>query len=225
MIRVVVAEDQDLVRAGLVLLLAAEDEVEVVADVADGREAVDAVVAHRPDVVLMDVRMPRMDGVAATREIVALAGPRPRVLVLTTLGHDAAVDACLRAGASGYLLKDARPDQLVGALRLVAHGGSALDPAVTGHVLEGFLRDQDVDPELSRRVASLTEREREVLVGISLGRSNAEIAADLHLGESTVKTHVGRIFSKLGVRERAQAVVIAYQSRLVRVGDSQQPEA
>lgn len=219
MIRVVVAEDQDLVRAGLVMLLKAAQDVQVVADVADGLEAVQAVTAHRPDVVLMDVRMPRMDGVTATQQILALSGSRPSVLILTTLGHDSAVEACLRAGASGYLLKDAQPNQLLGALRLVAHGGSALDPAVTGSVLAGFLRGRVSDPVLRASVDRLTERERDVLIHISRGATNTDIAHALHLGESTVKTHIGRVFAKLGVSDRAQAVVVAYQSGLVRVGE------
>jgi DNA-binding NarL/FixJ family response regulator len=210
MIRVLLADDQPLVRAGLAMLLEAEPDIEVVGECGDGASAVEAALATEPDVVLMDVRMPGMDGVAATGR---LAG-HTRVLILTTYHVDDAVYGALRAGASGFLLKDAVPAELVLAIRAVAAGEAWLDPAVAQRLLTEFAaRPTPVATPASMR--ALTGREREVLILAAQGLSNDEIAAKLFIGESTVKTHLGRVLMKLGVRDRTQAVVAAYQSGLV----------
>ncbi|HEX4977455.1 MAG TPA: response regulator transcription factor [Nocardioides sp.] len=218
MIRVVVADDQHLVRTGLRMILTAVDDVEVVGEAADGHEAVARCVEQRPDVVLMDVRMPGLDGIDATREVVALEDP-PRVLVLTTFDLDDVVYDALRAGASGFLLKDAPEDRLVTAIRVVAEGGSLFAPSVTRRLIEEFARtrgERVAPPSL----ASLTERETEVLRALARGLSNTEIGAELYVSENTVKTHVARILMKLGLRDRVQAVVLAYESGLVGPGVS-----
>jgi DNA-binding NarL/FixJ family response regulator len=216
--RLVVADDQELVRAGFVAVLATQPDLEVVGEAADGREAVDAVRRHRPDVVLMDVRMPRLDGIAATREICADPRSRTRVLILTTFDLDEYVLAALRAGASGFLLKDAPRHSLYAAVRTVAGGDALLAPSVTRRLIEQHLRIEAVPPDLLRRLAALTDREREVLELLARGLTNDQIAARLHLGEATVRTHVGRVYTKAGARDRAQAVVFAYESGLVRAG-------
>ncbi len=216
-IRVVVADDQALVRQGFAALLAAQPDIDVVGDAADGAQAVAAVAALGPDVVLMDVRMPVLDGIEATRRILAGSHDEvPRVLVLTTFDLDDYVYAALRSGASGFLLKDARADELVAAVRVVASGEGLLAPTVTRRLIAEFARRpaaQGVRPE---RLAVLTARETEVLGLVAGGLSNAEIATRLVLAEQTVKTHVGRILGKLGLRDRAQAVVVAYETGLVR---------
>jgi DNA-binding NarL/FixJ family response regulator len=210
--RVVLADDQPLVRTGLRMILAAEPDIEVVGEAADGAEAIALCAELRPDVVLMDVRMPDVDGIEATRAVTAFDDP-PRVLVLTTFDLDEVVYDALRAGASGFLLKDAREDRLTTAIRVVAEGGSLFAPSVTRRLIEEFARrPASLAPEL----ASLTERENDVLRLIARGLSNAEIAAALFVTENTVKTHVARVLMKLGVRDRVQAVVIAYESGLVR---------
>ena len=219
-IRVVVVDDQEMVRAGFAALLGAEPDIEVVATAADGAEGVSVVRRLRPEVVLMDVRMPVLDGIEATRR---LLGPGeahpPRVVMLTTFDADDYVYESLRAGASGFLLKDASPRELADAVRLVAAGDALLAPGVTRRVIEQYAatarRRAPDDPRLSR----LTDREREVLLLVAAGRSNTEIADDLVLAEQTVKTHVSRIFGKLDLRDRAQAVVLAYESGLVTPGE------
>ena len=200
-------------------MLGTQPDFEVVAEAATGREAVDLVRAHRPDVVLMDVRMPGLDGIAATAEICRDPRTRSRVLVLTTFDLDEHVLAALRAGASGLLLKDAPRDNLYAAVRTVAAGVALLAPSVTRRLIERHLRLAQPSAALLHRVGRLTERERGVLTLLARGLSNAAIAANLHLGEATVRTHVGHLFAKIGARDRAQAVVFAYESGVVRAGD------
>ena len=217
MIRVLLADDQAMVRAGFRLILSAEQDMAVVGEAADGAEAVAAARRMRPDVTLMDVRMPRMDGIAATRRLAAEIPAVTRVVVLTTFDADAHVYDALRAGASGFLLKNAPPEELVQAIRVVAAGQALLDPAVTRRVIEEFARNPAPGP-LPREAAALTERELEVLHHVSAGLSNAEIAATLVVSEATVKTHVARLLAKLGLRDRVQAVVWSYEHGLVRPG-------
>ncbi|MCU0270643.1 MAG: response regulator transcription factor [Acidimicrobiales bacterium] len=219
-IRVLVVDDQALVRTGFAMILSAEADLEVVGDAADGLEAVARTRELRPDVVLMDIRMPNLDGVEATRR---LAGPGvedpARVLVLTTFDLDDYVYAALQAGASGFLLKDAPPEELVHAIRVVAGGDALIDPSVTRRLIEQFARSRPGAPAPPPPgLAELTEREVEVLRALARGLSNAEIAAELYVSETTVKTHVGHILTKLGLRDRVQAVVVAYESGLVVPG-------
>jgi DNA-binding NarL/FixJ family response regulator len=212
-VRVLIADDQALVRTGFRKILESESDLEVVGEAADGAEAVERVAVLRPDVVLMDIRMPRVDGLQATRR---LAG-RTRVLILTTFDIDEYVYEALRAGASGFLLKDAPADQLITGIRVVAQGDSLLAPAITRRLIEQFARR----PPPSARpdtVAELTTRELEVLRLLARGLSNAEIAHELIIGDATVKTHVARLLQKLGLRDRVQAVVLAYESGLVQPG-------
>jgi DNA-binding NarL/FixJ family response regulator len=216
-IRVLLADDQTMVRAGFRLILSTEPDISVVGEAADGVEAVSAARRLRPDVTLMDIRMPRLDGIAATRRLGAEDPPVTRVVVLTTFDVDAHVYDALRAGASGFLLKTAPPEELVQAIRLVAGGAALLDPSVTRRVIEEFARTPAPGPP-PVELASLTERELEVLQHVALGLSNAEIAATLVVSEATVKTHVGRMLAKLGLRDRVQAVVFAYERGLVRPG-------
>ena len=216
-LRVVVAEDQALVRAGLVTILRTDPGIEVVGEAADGEEAIAVVRDTRPDVALLDVRMPRLDGLAATRQICAETSTR--VLVLTTFGEDDVVFEALRSGADGFLLKDTRPEDLIAAVHAVAAGENRLDPVVTAAVVGHFRRQSGrpgATPHDSRAVEQLTVREREVLVLIAGGRSNAEIAAELVVSPGTVKTHVANVLAKLGVRDRVQAVIAAYESGLVQ---------
>ena len=219
-IRVLVADDQELVRTGFRLILETEDDITVVAQAADGARAVELARRHQPDVVLMDVRMPTLDGIEATARLVGRdASPAApvRVLMLTTFDMDDYVYAALRNGASGFLLKDTPPEDLVRAIRVVAAGDALLAPSVTRRLIEDVsrMRAQPVD---APGLATLTDREREVLGLVARGLSNAEIADTLVLGETTVKTHVGRILMKLGLRDRVQAVVLAYESGLVTPG-------
>ena len=209
-ISVVVADDQDIVRAGFSALLETQLDITVVGSAGDGAEAVRVCREQRPDVVVMDVRMPVMDGIEATRR---LAGG-PRVLVLTTFDLDEYVYDALRAGASGFLLKDAPEDHLVSSIRVVAEGGSLLDPAVTRRLIEQFIMRGPPAP--TKGLGELTSREVEVLSQLARGLSNTEIAAELVVSDATIKTHVARILSKLGLRDRTQAVVFAYESGLVR---------
>jgi DNA-binding NarL/FixJ family response regulator len=249
-IRLLVADDQVMIRAGLRMILDNEPDLVVVAEATNGLEAVEAATAARPDVVLMDVRMPRLDGIEATRRIVASGSTAPAVLVLTTFDDDEYVFNALRAGASGFLLKDVGPDPLIEAIHTVARREGLLAPAVTRRVVERYVAldraaaaaaEAAVEPGGERRArsgrsssssssssspaatalarAQLTERERQVLVGLASGRSNGELAADMYLSESTVKTHVSSVLSKLGLRSRVQAVIAAYESGLVRPGD------
>ena len=216
MTRVVVADDQDLVRSGLQLVLEARG-CEVVATAGDGREAVEAVRRTRPDVVLMDIRMPVLDGIAATRELTASGDPA-RVLVLTTYDLDRYVYDALAAGAAGFLLKATPPDRLVEGIRTVAAGEALLAPALTRRLIETYLRHPPPDPAGPAPLAALTDRERQVLVLVARGLSNDDIAAELVVAQATVKTHVNRVLAKLGVTTRVQAVVVAYETGLVTVG-------
>ena len=219
-IRVVIADDQEMVRAGIRLMVDHEPDLEVVAEAADGAEAEAAVRAHRPDVVVMDVRMPHVDGIEATRAIVGSGAPTA-VLVLTTFGEEEVVFGALRAGAAGFLLKDSPPDDLMGAIRAVNDGGSLVDPALTRALIERWsaLEEAAARPRPTGPPLEITPREREVLVGLAKGWSNRELAANLFLSEGTVKTHVSSLLSKLGLRSRVQAVILAYESGVVRVGD------
>jgi len=218
-IRVLLADDQALVRGGLRKIVETEPDMAVVAEAADGLQAVDAARASRPDVAVLDIRMPRLDGIAAARRITAAAGPGgARVLMLTTFGLDDYVFSALRAGASGFMLKDAPPEELVEAIRVVAGGSALLSPAVTRAVIEEFARHPAGAPSGSPRLDELTAREREVLLLLCRGRSNSEIAADLVVSEATAKTHVARVLMKLGVRDRVQAVIFAYEAGLVAPG-------
>ena len=217
-IRVLVADDQGMVRSGFSILLNAQPDIEVVGEAVNGQEAVTRAAELRPDVILMDVRMPVMDGLQATRQIAA-AGGAPRVLVLTTFDLDDYVYEALRAGASGFLLKDASAGELAAAVRVVASGDALLAPGVTRRLIAEFARLGAPRTASRKNVEDLTERETEVLGLVARGMSNAEIAAHLVVAEQTVKTHVSRILMKLALRDRAQAVVFAYESGLVRPGD------
>ena len=220
---VLVADDQAIVRAGIVMMLEAQTDIEVVAEAGNGREAVDLARRLQPDVVLMDVRMPVLDGVAATRELCADQPPTEhgslvKVLVLTTFDDDAAVYGALLAGATGYLLKHAAPQDLLTAVRCIAAGDAWIDPVVAGRVIRALARVPRVSQSVPELVARLTPREREVLVLMAEGLSNAEIAERLFLGEGTVKTHVSRSLMKTATRDRAQAIALAYQCGLVVPG-------
>ena len=217
-LRVVVADDQALVRTGFRMILTA-DGIDVVAEATNGAEAVDAVRRTRPDVVLMDIRMPELDGLAATRRILTgtAATDAPRVIILTTFDLDEYVYAALSAGASGFLLKDVTPEHLVAAVRMVRSGDALLAPTITRRLVERFARRDDA-AAIHRDLSVLTPREVEVLRLLAQGLSNAELAGRLHLAEATVKTHVARILGKLGLRDRVQAVVVAYETGLVSPG-------
>jgi DNA-binding NarL/FixJ family response regulator len=217
-IRVLLADDQDLVRGGFRLILDAQDDIEVVAEAGDGRAAIEQAARFHPDVILMDVRMPELDGIAATSAVVAegLAG---HVLVLTTFDEDRIVYDALKAGASGFLLKTAPPARLVEAVRIVAAGETLLAPGITRRLIEEYVRLPPPGDGRDDRLRDLTEREREVLKLIARGLSNSEIAATLVVSGATVKTHVNRILGKLAVRDRVQAVVAAYEAGLVRAGE------
>ena len=218
MIRVFLVDDQQLVRAGFRMLIESQDDMTVVGEAGNGAEAVELLSVTAADIVLMDVRMPRMDGVEATRVLAARAD-QPRVVVLTTFDLDEYVYNALRAGASAFLLKDAQPETLLGAIRDVHGGDAVVAPSVTRRMLERFLDASDApDPDDDDRLTALTAREREVLELIARGRSNTEIATGLHLAEATVKTHVGRILAKTGSRDRVQLVVLGYESGLVSPG-------
>ena len=217
MISVLLVDDHPLIRKGFRLVLSAEAGIEVVGEAADGRTALAMCSALRPDVVLMDVRMPGRDGIEATRDIVA-AGLPSKVLILTTFDLDDYVYASLRAGASGFLLKDTQPDALVSAIHTIAAGDAVLAPTSTRRLIRQFAAQQPEQPSgypAAQIRQVLTSREQDVFSGIAAGLSNSEIAADLHLSEGTVKIHVGRILAKLGLRDRVQAVVLAYESRLI----------
>jgi DNA-binding NarL/FixJ family response regulator len=215
-IRVLIADDQALMRTGFRMILDAQDDIEVVGEAIDGADAIRRFEALSPDVVVMDVRMPTMDGIEATRRLAGLERPA-RVLILTTFDLDDYVYEALRAGASGFLLKDRPPEELVAAVRVIAAGEALLAPSVTRRLIEEFARR--APPAKRTELDELTEREREVLVLMARGLSNAEIARALFVAETTVKTHVGRVLHKLGLRDRAQAVVLAYESGLVQPGE------
>ncbi len=216
MIRVLLADDQALVRSGFRMIVEAHPDIEVIGEAEDGREALEIARERPPDVVLMDIRMPRMDGIEATREL-ARAGAASRVLILTTFDLDEYVYEGLRAGASGFLLKNAPPEELVDAIRAVAGGESLLAPEITQRLIEHYVSVPA--PADEPRLADLSAREREVLELVARGLSNAEIAQMLFLSHGTVKTHITRILSKLDLRDRVQAVVLAYESGLVRAGE------
>jgi DNA-binding NarL/FixJ family response regulator len=218
-IRVLVADDQAMVRAGFRMILDAEPDIEIVAEAGDGGEAVELVGRYTTDVVLMDIRMPKLDGIEATRQVLARS-ESTHVLVLTTFDLNEYVYEALRAGASGFLLKDAPPERLVEAIRVVASGEALLAPSITRRVIEEFARRPPPRDGLPPELEELTARELDVLRLVARGRSNAEIARELFLGETTVKTHVARILGKLRVRDRVQAVVLAYESGLVRPGEA-----
>ena len=216
-VRVLVADDQALVRSGFRLILETRPDLQIVGEAENGKEAVRLARELEPDVILMDVRMPELDGIEATRQIVA-SGNAARILVLTTFDLDEYVHAAIRAGASGFLLKDVRPNDLVEGIRLVANGNALLGPTVTRRLLERFAEGHDA-AAAGEAVGRLTGREREILRLIARGLSNAELAQRLFLGETTIKTHVSNILRKLGVRDRVQAVIAAYDAGLVRPGE------
>jgi len=218
-ITTVVADDQALVRAGFRKILEAAPGIAVVGEANDGLEAVRVVSEVRPDVALLDIRMPRLDGIEAARQMLRDPNARTRVMMLTTFGVDEYVFASLKAGASGFLLKDAPPEQLIDAVRVVAAGDALLAPQITRSVIERFVAS-DYDPTLGSRVDSLSPRETEVLRSLTRGLTNAELAAELFVSEATVKSHVAGLLTKLGVRDRVQAVIAAYESGLVRPGSS-----
>jgi DNA-binding NarL/FixJ family response regulator len=217
-IRVLVADDQDLVRAGLRMILDAEPGIDVVAEATNGREAVEQARLFHPDVVLMDIRMPELDGIAATGLLLEAPETTARVLVLTTFDLDEYVYEALRAGASGFLLKDSPPERLVEAIAVVARGDALLAPSVTRRVVEEFARRPRAELRSQTALEQLTPRETEVLRLVARGLSNAEIAAKLVVGETTVKTHVAHVLTKLRLRDRVQAVVLAYECGLVEPG-------
>lgn len=221
MIRVLIVDDQAMVRAGFRMIIEADPDITVVGEAGDGAEALEMCAHDRPDVVLMDVRMPRMDGIeAATRLLSNRHGDTPRVLMLTTFDLDDYVYAALRAGVSGFMLKDAPAEQLVEAIRVIASGDALLAPSVTRRLMEDISRRPARDASmLTPGLDTLTEREHEVLRLVAKGLSNAEIADQLYLGEATIKTHVGRMLMKLNLRDRVQAVVLAYESGLITPGE------
>jgi len=214
-IRVFLADDQELVRAGLAMIVDSQDDLQVVGEAGDGESAVRAVVGARPDVVLMDVRMPVLDGIQAAARILSYPDP-PRIVMLTTFDVDEHAFAALRAGASGFLLKNARAEEVVQAIRAVHRGDAVVAPSTTRRLLDQVAGSLPGPRRVPPEIAKLTEREREVMLEVARGASNAEIAARLFLSEATVKTHVGRLLTKLGLRDRVQVVVLAYESGLVR---------
>ncbi|MGW7071622.1 response regulator [Streptomyces sp. NPDC054855] len=221
MTTVLIVDDQPMQRFGFRMLLESQDDMRVVGEAGNGSEAVRMAAELHPDVALMDIRMPGLDGIEATRRIVA-AGDRTRVLILTTFDLDEYAYAGLRAGASGFLIKDAMPEELLAGIRAVATGDAVVAPSLTRRLLDAYAEHlpprpgEDTDPFRDPRLASLTEREREILTVIGQGWTNTEIAGRLHVAESTVKTHVGRILAKTGARDRVQAVILAYDTKLVR---------
>jgi DNA-binding NarL/FixJ family response regulator len=216
-IRILIADDQALVRTGFRMILEAEPDLDVVAEARDGAEAIDAARRTRPDIVLMDIRMPTIDGLEATRRIMQSAHP-PRVLMLTTFDLDEYIFDALHAGASGFLLKDVPPEQLVAGIRTVCDGESLLAPAVTRRLIQAFVRDHPPSQQPPPQLDDLTARELDILKLIARGLSNAEIAEQLVVSNATVKTHVGRVLAKLGLRDRVQAVVLAYETGIIRPG-------
>lgn len=219
-IRVLVVDDQALVRDGLAMILDHENDIDVVGEAATGAEAIAAARAHRPDVILMDIRMPEMDGLEATKRILDGADWPVRVVILTTFDPDEYVYQALRSGASAFVLKDMPRTELVSAVRTVADGGALLSPSITRRLIGRFTEQLAADTAASARVGRLTDREREVLTAVGRGYNNAEISERLFIGAATVKSHINSLFTKLDLRDRAQAVVLAYESGLVRPGDA-----
>jgi DNA-binding NarL/FixJ family response regulator len=219
--RILIADDQALVRTGFRMILDAEEDMDIVGEATDGREAIDMVRELKPDVVLMDIRMPELDGIEATRQVVAFDEREPvRVLMLTTFDLNEYVYDALRAGASGFLLKDVPAEQLVAGVRVVAHGEALLAPSITRRLIEEFAQAPAAAPAPLPSLEELTPREFEVFKLLARGLSNAEIAAELVVGDTTVKTHVARVLMKLGLRDRVQAVVLAYEAGVVTPGQS-----
>ncbi|HEY6778292.1 MAG TPA: response regulator transcription factor [Thermoleophilaceae bacterium] len=216
-VRVLIVDDDDLMRAGLRGVLSSDQRIELVGEASDGREAPYRVRVTRPDVVLMDVRMPDLDGISATRELLA-AFPEVKVVILTTFEQDDYIFGALNAGASGFLLKRTRPEELIAAIHTIAAGDSLLSPSVTSRVIERMAEQPSPDAERDPRLDELTPRETEVLTLVARGLSNAEIASELIIEESTVKTHFKRVLAKLGARDRVQAVIFAYETGLTRPG-------
>jgi len=219
-IRVLIADDQAMVREGLRLILDLQPDLEVVAEAGDGQAALRGVAEHRPDVVLMDIRMPVMDGLQATERLLRGGRPGPRVLILTTFGEDEYLYAAMRAGASGFLLKDSPRSALLHAVRTVADGSALLDPALTRRLIEDWVRRPPPGAGVPEALRALTPRELDVFTELARGRSNAEIAAGLVLSETTVKSHVAHLLAKLDLRDRVQAVVLGYECGLVRPGST-----
>ncbi|HUW01677.1 MAG TPA: response regulator transcription factor [Acidimicrobiales bacterium] len=217
-IRVAVVDDQALVRRGFAMILDRQEDIEVVAEAGNGLEAIEAARQHRPDVVLMDIRMPEMDGLAATAAIVEQANWPIKVIILTTFDPDEYVYRALQAGASGFVLKDIPPEQLAPAVRTVADGGALLDPTITRRLIGRFAQTLATDTATAKRLDTLTDREREVLTQLAAGANNSEISDALYIGAATVKSHVSNLLTKLGLRDRAQAVVFAYESGLITPG-------
>jgi len=218
-IRVLVVDDQILVRSGFTMILGHQDDIEVVAEAGNGIEAIEAARTHRPDVILMDIRMPEMDGLEATSRIIEKADWSVQVLILTTFDPDEYVYNALRAGASGFVLKDTPPEELVTAVRSITEGGALLSPSITRRLIHQFAERLEIDTKMSSRLERLTNREHEVLIAIARGLSNKEISEKLFIGKATVKSHVSNILTKLDLRDRAQAVVFAYESGLTKAGD------
>ena len=219
MLRVMVVDDQALVRRGFAMVLGNEADIEVVAEAGTGLEAIEAARELQPDIILMDIRMPELDGLEATARILADCDAVTRVIILTTFDPDEYVYKALRVGASAFVLKDIPPEELVTAVRIVADGGAMLAPAITRRLIGRFARQLGADRDLAKRLERLTSRELEVLKALADGKSNAEIAETLYIGAATVKTHVSSLLSKLGLRDRAQAVVFAYECGVARVGE------
>lgn len=219
-IRVALVDDQALLREGIAMMLDSEDDLEVVAQAGTGVEAIELARASRPDVILMDIRMPEMDGLEATARIISEADWPVRVIILTTFDPDEYVYEALRAGASGFVLKDVPRHELAAAVRTVHEGGAMLSPSITSRLIGRFARRLEVDTDTARRLEQLSDREREVLVEMAHGHSNSEISEQLFIGAATVKSHINHLFTKLGVRDRAQAVAFAYESGLVQPGDA-----
>lgn len=221
-LRIALVDDQPLVRTGFAMVIDSQPDMDVIVQASDGREAVDQLTRHRTDVVLMDVRMPQMDGIEATTRILELlpAERAPKIIVLTTFDLDEYVVAAIRAGASGFLLKDAQPEELLAAIRTVDRGDAVIAPSATRRLLERVVTAPETPAPDTSVLEALTEREREVLTLMGRGLSNQEICAELFVAEATVKTHVGRVLAKLGARDRVQAVIIAFETGLVTPGDT-----